>query len=121
MRDCSTLPRSGQRVGCQVPARIPGLASLGWLLARLRRWSAQTAHRVDAAVASSEFITRRIRESHGRRAVVVHSPIGIARLADGGENEGDDLLACRFVPYKRADMVVESFTTSSSAPARDAA
>ena len=84
-------------------------AYVRWLLARLRGWDARASHHVDAFVANSEFIARRIRKSYGRHAVVVHPPVDIASF--GYEREKDDyyLLACRFVPYKRADMVVESF------------
>ena len=41
----------------------------------MRGWDATSANRVDAFIANSEFIRKRIAKSWGRDAVVVHPPV----------------------------------------------
>jgi glycosyltransferase involved in cell wall biosynthesis len=80
-----------------------------WLFARLRTWDVATAHQVDHFVANSNYIARRIRRTYRREATVIHPPVDVDRFLPGGEKEDFFLLACRFVPYKRAEVVIESF------------
>lgn len=88
-----------------------GLSALyaRWLFGRLREWDIASSHRVDHFVANSHYIARRIRKAYRREATVIHPPVDIARFALRAEKEDFYLLACRFVPYKRAEVVVESF------------
>ncbi len=80
-----------------------------WLFGRLRNWDVSTAHQVDHFIANSSYIARRIRRTYRRDAVVIHPPVDVDRFVPGGQKEDFFLLACRFVPYKRAEVVVESF------------
>jgi glycosyltransferase involved in cell wall biosynthesis len=80
-----------------------------WQFARLRQWDVSTAHQVDYFVANSNYIARRIRRTYRREAMVVHPPVDVDRFVPGGRKEDFFLLACRFVPYKRAEVVVQSF------------
>lgn len=80
-----------------------------WLFARLRAWDVSTAHQVDHFVANSRYIARRIRKAYRREATIIHPPVDVDRFIPGAEKEDFFLLACRFVPYKRAEIVVESF------------
>lgn len=80
-----------------------------WQFARLRQWDVSTAHQVDYFVANSSYIARRVRRTYRREAMVIHPPVDIDRFVPGSRKEDFFLLACRFVPYKRADMVVQSF------------
>ena len=88
-----------------------GLKSLyaRWQFARLRQWDVSTAHQVDYFVANSNYIARRIRRTYRREATVVHPPVDVDRFVPGGRKEDFFLLACRFVPYKQAEIVVQSF------------
>lgn len=88
-----------------------GLKSLyvRWLLARLRQWDAISANHVDYFIANSNYIARRIRKAYRRQAAVIHPPVDVDQFSIGDRKEGFFLLVCRFVPYKRADIVVESF------------
>jgi glycosyltransferase involved in cell wall biosynthesis len=88
-----------------------GLTSIyaRWQFARLRQWDVSTAHQVDYFVANSNYIARRIRRTYRREAMVIHPPVDIDRFVPGSGKEDFFLLACRFVPYKRADLVVQSF------------
>ena len=83
-----------------------------WLFARLRLWDAISTNSVDVIVANSHYIARRIRKTYRREACVIHPPVDIDRFRppDDGAARGDYyLLASRFVPYKRADLVAASF------------
>ena len=81
-----------------------------WLFARLRLWDVSSAHHVDHFVANSSYIARRIMKAYRREATVIHPPVDIERFSLGAGKGDFFLLACRFVPYKRADLIVEAFT-----------
>lgn len=80
-----------------------------WLFARLRQWDVSSSNHVDHFVANSAYIARRIRKVYRREAAVIHPPVDLGRFVPCAEKEDFFLLACRFVPYKRAEIVVESF------------
>lgn len=80
-----------------------------WLFAQLREWDASTAYQVDHFIANSRYIARRIGKAYRRGATVIHPPVDVDRFVPGPGKDDFFLLACRFVPYKCADLVVESF------------
>ena len=80
-----------------------------WLFSRMRLWDVSSAQHVDYFVANSRYIARRIRKAYGREATVVHPPVDVEGFTIGPCKEDFYLLAGRFVPYKRADLIVESF------------
>ena len=80
-----------------------------WLFGRLRQWDASSAQHVDHFIANSGYIARRIRKAYAREATVVHPPVDVEGFSIGPRKENFFLLAGRFVPYKRADLIVESF------------
>ena len=80
-----------------------------WLLHRLRLWDVRTAHGVNVFVANSSYIARRIRKVYQRDALVVHPPVDIEKFALSTAPRAGYLVASRFVPYKRVDLVVEAF------------
>lgn len=79
------------------------------ILHRLRLWDARTAHGVDAFLANSDFIRRRIRKIYGRDSRVVHPPVAVEAFPFQA-TKGDRYLAvARFVPYKRTEAIVRAF------------
>lgn len=82
-----------------------------WLFARLRQWDVSSAHHVDHFIANSSYISRRIMKAYRRGATVIHPPVDIDRFSIGAGKDDFFLLACRFVPYKRADIIVEAFAS----------
>lgn len=80
-----------------------------WQLARLRQWDLSASVGVDCFVANSRYIARRIRKAYRRDAVVIHPPVDIESFRHVQAKDDFYLLACRFVPYKRADVVVAAF------------
>jgi glycosyltransferase involved in cell wall biosynthesis len=80
-----------------------------WLFNRLRQWDFASAQHVDHFVANSQYIARRVNKAYGRRALVIHPPVNVTDFTVGQQKEDFFLLAGRFVPYKRADLVVSAF------------
>jgi glycosyltransferase involved in cell wall biosynthesis len=80
-----------------------------WLFGRLRQWDVSSAHHVDHFIANSGYISRRIRKAYRRESTVIHPPVDVDRFELRADKEDFYLLATRFVPYKRAEIVVASF------------
>lgn len=80
-----------------------------WLFNKLRQWDFASAQHVDHFIANSRYIGRRVRKAYGRDAAVIHPPVDVSDFTPGPAREDFFLLAGRFVPYKRADLVVSAF------------
>jgi glycosyltransferase involved in cell wall biosynthesis len=84
-----------------------------YFLHRLRLWDLRSANGVDHFVANSHFIARRIEKTYRRHAEVIYPPIELQRFSPGNkpDNKKDEfyLTASRLVPYKRVDLIVDSF------------
>ncbi len=90
------------------------LRGLRNLLARpilhyLRLWDRLSADRVDAFVANSEYVARRIQKTYRRAANVIYPPVDVERFTLREDKEDFYLAASRMVPYKRIDAIVEAF------------
>ena len=91
-----------------------GLKSLfvRYFLHKLRLWDHRTAHGVDAFVANSKYVARRINKIYGRAAEVIHPCIDIRKFKPLGVAHNRQLhflTASRFVPYKRIDLIIKAF------------
>ena len=80
-----------------------------WMLHKLRLWDVRSANGVDAFVANSDFIARRIEKTYRRPARVIHPPVDIDAFAARSDREEFYVTASRLVPYKRVDVLVEAF------------
>ena len=85
----------------------------GWvaklILHYIRMWDSRTSNGVDAYIANSSFIAKRIWKCYRREAAVIYPPVNIERFKLN-ENKSDFYLtASRMVPYKKLDMIVEAF------------
>ena len=80
-----------------------------WALHRLRHWDVRTANGVDAFLANSAFIARRIRKTYRRDAEVVYPPVEVSALPLGVDRDDYYLTVSRLQPYKRVDLLVEAF------------
>ena len=80
-----------------------------YCLHQLRNWDVRSAHGVDHFIANSNFIARRVQKTYRRSAEVIYPPVNIP-VPTVSENKQDFYLtASRLVPYKRIDLIVESF------------
>ncbi len=80
-----------------------------WLFGRLREWDVSSSHHVDHFIANSHYIARRIQKAYRRDASIIHPPVDIDTFRPGNRKDDFFLMACRFVPYKQVEIVVESF------------
>lgn len=78
------------------------------LLHYMRLWDSRTAVGVDALVANSSYISRRIRKVYGRDVTVVYPPVDVRDFAVRTVKKDYYLTASRLVPYKRIPLIVEA-------------
>lgn len=79
------------------------------LLHTMRLWDYRTPNGVDHFVANSNFIARRIWKIYRREADVIYPPVDTEKFTPTGKKENFYLTASRMVPYKKMDLIVESF------------
>jgi glycosyltransferase involved in cell wall biosynthesis len=79
------------------------------LASPLRAWDRRTASRVDRFVAISEFVRARIARAYGRDADLLYPPVDTERFRPAGTPEPYFLVVSALVPYKRIDLVLDSF------------
>ena len=81
-----------------------------WMLHKIRLWDMRTANGVDAFIANSKFIARRIRKVYGRDATVIYPPVDVSAFTMKEIKDDFFLTASRMVPYKKIDLIVEAFS-----------
>jgi glycosyltransferase involved in cell wall biosynthesis len=85
----------------------------GWiakyLLHKMRLWDQRTANGVDYFVANSDFIARRIWKTYRREACVIYPGVVNPAFKPSYTKENFYVAVSRFVPYKKMDLIVESF------------
>jgi len=80
-----------------------------WQLHKIRNWDLASSFRVDKFAAISNFIARRINKIYRRDATVIYPPVDIDKFTVFREKEDFYLAASRMVPYKKMDLIVETF------------
>lgn len=80
-----------------------------WSYHRLRQWDVASSARVDTFVANSNFIRSRIRKNWRRGAKVIHPPVETSLFSRSDELDDHYLWVGQMVPYKRPDLLVETF------------
>lgn len=79
------------------------------MMARLARWDARTAGRVDRYVAISQHVAQRIGRYYNREASVVYPPVDTTFYCpDQTAREPWALMVSALVPYKRADVAINA-------------
>ena len=90
----------------------PGHRLMRSVMARLARWDAGTAGRVDQFVANSRYVAGRIRRYYNRGSTVVYPPVDTAFFHPGVDErppaEPRFLVVSALVPYKRVDVAIEA-------------
>lgn len=80
-----------------------------YFLHKLRLWDLRSSSGVDHFIANSKYIARRIQKTYRREAEVIYPPVDLSKFTPFHDKENFYLTASRFVPYKRIDLIVESF------------
>ncbi|OGH84375.1 MAG: hypothetical protein A2261_00735 [Candidatus Magasanikbacteria bacterium RIFOXYA2_FULL_44_8] len=79
------------------------------LIHRMRLWDSSSANRVDHFLANSRTVAQRIQKYYRRPSDVIYPPVDTHQFTPQ-KNIGDFYLAGgRLVPYKRLDMIIETF------------
>lgn len=86
---------------------------LSWAARRMlfsvRQWDVRTANGVDAFIANSRFIARRVWKVYRREASVIYPPVDVERFTLQEKKEDFYLTASRLTPYKKVDLIVRAF------------
>jgi glycosyltransferase involved in cell wall biosynthesis len=86
----------------------------GWLakliLHRMRIWDYRTANGVDEFIAISNHVAKRIRKVYGRESTVIYPPVDVGTFDLNAKKEDFYLTASRMVPYKKIDLIVDTFS-----------
>ncbi|WP_424943466.1 glycosyltransferase [Aliiroseovarius crassostreae] len=81
------------------------------MMHRLRLWDMRSVAQVDHMIANSHFIRKRIWKTYRREAEVIYPPVDTDRFHMANTPRDDFFFtASRMVPYKRIDLIVETFT-----------
>ena len=80
------------------------------ILHYIRMWDSVAANRVDAYMANSSYVARRVEKLYRRQARVIHPPVDISRYRWDQPRDDFFVAVSRFVPYKRMNLIVEAFT-----------
>jgi glycosyltransferase involved in cell wall biosynthesis len=76
----------------------------------VRLWDVCAANRVDAYLANSSYIARRIKKLYRRSAQVIYPPVEVERYRADLPRDNFFITVSRCVPYKRVDLIAETFT-----------
>jgi glycosyltransferase involved in cell wall biosynthesis len=80
------------------------------ILHYIRIWDQSSVHRVNHFIAISQHIVKRIKNVYGSNSTVIYPPVDTEKFYVGNKKEEFFLTASRMVPYKRIDLVVETFS-----------
>jgi glycosyltransferase involved in cell wall biosynthesis len=88
-----------------------GLRSLvaRFVFARLRRWDAMSASRVDTFISISRFVARRAEQCYGRPSVIIHPPVDVDFFVPGERHDDFYVAASRLTPFKNIGSIVAAF------------
>lgn len=81
-----------------------------YFLHKIRIWDMTTINRVDYYIANSNYIAKRIQKVYGKESTVIYPPVDIERFKLCEKKEEFYLTASRMVPYKKIDLIVETFS-----------
>jgi glycosyltransferase involved in cell wall biosynthesis len=83
-----------------------------WMLHKIRIWDLRTVNGVDEFIAISDFIQRRISKVYSRESTVIYPPVYVDDFkSDDIDKDEFYFTSSRMVPYKKIDLIVETFTT----------
>jgi glycosyltransferase involved in cell wall biosynthesis len=80
-----------------------------WTLHKIRIWDARTPLSVDAFIACSHYIARRIRKIYRRDSVVIYPNVDVESFQVGQQDGDFYVTASRIVPYKHIPLIINAF------------
>jgi glycosyltransferase involved in cell wall biosynthesis len=79
------------------------------LLHRIRMWDRLAAERVDQFLVNSAYVGERVKKYYGRTSTVIAPPVDLSYFTPGKEERKGYIAVGRLIPYKRFELVVETF------------
>ena len=80
-----------------------------YFLHKIRIWDISTINRVDYYIANSHYIAKRIKKIYRKDSTVIYPPVDVDKFQLSENKEDFYLTASRLVPYKKIDLIVETF------------
>ena len=80
-----------------------------WTLHKIRIWDARTPLSVDAFIACSHYIARRIRKIYRRDSTVIYPNVDVENFQLGQQDGDFYITASRIVPYKHIPLIINAF------------
>jgi glycosyltransferase involved in cell wall biosynthesis len=80
-----------------------------WTLHKIRNWDVRTPFSVDAFIACSRYIARRIRKTYRRDSVVIYPNVDVENFQIGQQDGDFYVTASRIVPYKHIPLIINAF------------
>ena len=84
-----------------------------YFLHKIRMWDMSTVNRVDHYIANSNYIARRIKKVYGEDSTVIYPPVDVEKFELCEEKEEYYFTMSRMVPYKKIDLIVETFSKTN--------
>jgi len=81
-----------------------------FILDRIKNWDIKTIDRVTDYVAISKYIADRIKRNYNKNSTVIYPPVDVNKFELYEKKEDFYLTASRMVPYKKIDLIVETFS-----------
>lgn len=79
------------------------------VISHLKAWDLRTANNPSHYIANSSVVAERIRRYYGRESTIIFPPVDIDRFSFSCSKGDYYLVVSRLNPYKRIDLVVETF------------
>ncbi|MDT0554163.1 glycosyltransferase [Urechidicola vernalis] len=77
----------------------------------IRRWDLGTSNRVDEFIPISKYIEKRVWRTYRRESYkVIYPPVSVEEFTFNEKKDDFYLAASRLVPYKKIDLIAETFT-----------
>jgi UDP-N-acetylmuramyl pentapeptide phosphotransferase/UDP-N-acetylglucosamine-1-phosphate transferase/glycosyltransferase involved in cell wall biosynthesis len=112
---CHTPVRFAWDLQKQYLAESGLISGLKSILARvilhyIRSWDTHSSNRVDRFITNSHYVADRIGKVYRRESTVVYPPVDVESYQLHTEKDDFYLTVSRLVPYKKIDLIVETFT-----------
>ena len=82
---------------------------LAYILHKIRIWDVTSSHRVDAFIAISSLVQKRIKKYYRRDSTIIYPPVDVNAYTLCEKKEAYYLTVSRLVPYKKIKLIVEAF------------
>ncbi|WJJ97097.1 glycosyltransferase [Algibacter luteus] len=83
-----------------------------YFLFKLRQWDYSTANRPNHYIAISKYVAKRVKKIYNKEAIVIYPPVDTNSFTLTDETKDYYITCSRMVPYKKIDLIVETFSKS---------